>query len=113
MIRNKLAEVAIEGEVVRCLSYRLNWLYDKGVIPNYEASMVKVFATEMGQRMSRLLMSMSGLYGQLGEGSKWAPLNGSIERGARSSTHGSVFGGASEVMRNVIASRGLGMPRGL
>jgi len=110
IIRNKLAEIAIEGEVVRCLTYRLIWLFDKGVIPNYEASMIKLFGGEMGQRTSQLLMDMSGLYGQLREGSEWAPLNGSIQRGACSSTHVTIFGGTSEIMRNVIALRGLGLP---
>ncbi len=112
LLRNKLAELAIELEIVRCLTYRHAWLRDRGVIPNYEASMIKMFLNELMQRLFKCGMEMSGLYGQLQDGSKWVPLNGRIELGARSSTHGTIYGGTSEIMRNVIALRGLGLPGG-
>jgi len=110
LVRSRLTELAIEVEILRCLIYRHAWLRDRGVVPNYEASMIKVFSSELGQRLSRCGTEMLGLYGQLQEGSKWAPLNGRIEHECRSSTHVSIFGGTSEVMRNVIATRGLGLP---
>ena len=112
LVRSKLAEIAIEVEIVRCLIYRHAWLRDRGLIPNYEASMIKVFSSELGQRLFRCGMQVLGLYGQLQEGSKWAQLNGSIEHGCRSSSHTSIFGGTSEIMRNIIALRGLELPEG-
>lgn len=112
LVRSKLAELAIEVEIVRCLTYRHAWLRDRGLIPNYEASMIKVFSSELRQRLFQCGMEMLGLYGQLKEGSKWAPLNGSIEHEARSSSHATIFGGSSEIMRNIIALRGLGLPAG-
>ena len=112
LFRNKIAELATEAEIVRCLSYRIAWLGDRGVVANYEASMIKVFGSEMGKRMSKCLMDMAGLYGQLQKGSKWVPLDGRIERGARLSPYGTILGGTSEMMRTVIATRGLALPHG-
>ncbi|MFC2039409.1 acyl-CoA dehydrogenase family protein [Chloroflexota bacterium] len=112
LVRKKLAELAIEVEIVRCLTHRHAWLRDRGLVPNYEASMIKMFSTELEQRLFQCGVEMLGLYGQLQEGSKWAPLNGRVERGCRSSTHGTIFGGTSQIMRNIIALRGLGLPEG-
>ena len=113
LLRNKLAELAIEVEIARCLSYWHAWLCDQGLIPSYQAAMLKLFHTELGSRLSQFGMEMLGLYGQLQEGSKWAPLNGRIEVGCRTSTHATIFGGTSEIMKTVIAIRGLGLPTGL
>ena len=110
LIRNKLAGLAIEVEIARCLSYWHAWLCDQGLIPTYQAAMIKLFCTELGQRLSQCGMEMLGLYGQLQQGSKWAPLDGRMELGCRSSTHATIFGGTSEIMRTIIALRGLGLP---
>ena len=112
IVRNKIAKLAIESEIVRCLTYRHAWLRDQGIVPNYEASTIKLFGSELGQRISKCLMEIAGLYGQLQEGTKWAPLDGMIERGARLGPYGNIVGGTSEVMRSVIALRGLGLPAG-
>jgi alkylation response protein AidB-like acyl-CoA dehydrogenase len=52
-----------------------------------------------------------GLYGQLEVGSKWAPLNGRIEHAYLSSVGMTIAAGTSEIMRLIIATRGLGLPR--
>jgi len=53
-----------------------------------------------------------GLYGTLSKGSKWAPLQGRVERGFLTSFSSTIAAGTSEIQRNVIATRGLGLPRG-
>ena len=82
-----------------------------GLSPNYEASMVKVFATESSQRMYHFGTRMLGLYGQLTQESKWTRLHGRIEQGYLSSVAPTVYSGSSEIQRNIIATRGLGLPR--
>jgi len=111
-IRNRLADMAIEIEVSRMISYHISWLQSRGEAFNKEASMGKVFGTEMQQRLYQTGMSMLGLYGTLERGSKWAPLQGRIERGFLSSFSATIAAGTSEIQRNIIATRGLGLPRG-
>ena len=112
LVRRRLAEITIETEVSRMLAYRVVWMQAKGLIPNYEASMIKLYATELMQRVAHVGTQIMGLYGQLGIGSKWAPLKGAMEDVYLSTVGRTIAAGTSEVMRNIIATRGLGLPRG-
>jgi|TARA_B110000263_G_C15310166_1_gene512662 alkylation response protein AidB-like acyl-CoA dehydrogenase len=110
-VKNNLANMAIEVEVSRMISYRIGYLQSKGEVFNKEASMGKMFGTEMVQRIYSTGMDMLGLYGTLKQGSKWAPLNGRIQKGYLSSFSATIAAGTSEIQRNVVATRGLGLPR--
>ena len=112
-VRHKLAELAIELEVARMLAYRVVWMQSKGQIPNYEASIIKVFASEATQRVFHVGTQIMGLYGQLETGSKWALLKGRIGNAYLGSIGKTIARGTSEIQRNIIATRGLGLPRGL
>ena len=111
LIRQKLAQLSIEIEVTRLLYYQLAHILDKGGIPNYQSSMEKTFATELTQRITNVGMDILGLYGQLKEDSKWAQLKGKVEIYYRSSVVQTIVAGTSEIQRNIIAQRGLGLPR--
>jgi hypothetical protein len=73
--------------------------------------MSKMYASELEQRLENTWMQMLGLYGQLQEGSKWAVLNGEITQLYLDSVSRTFVAGTSEIMRNIIAQRGLGLPR--
>jgi len=111
LIRQKLTQLSIEIEVTRLLYYQLAHILDKGGIPNYQSSMEKTFATETAQRISNTGMDILNLYGQLKEGSKQAKLSGKVERSYRTSIVETIYAGTSEIQRNIIATRGLGLPR--
>ncbi|MFQ5827388.1 MAG: acyl-CoA dehydrogenase family protein, partial [Dehalococcoidia bacterium] len=111
-VRQKLAEMAIEIEVLRWLCYRVAWLQAQGLGPEAEASVAKVFGSELMQRMAQGGMQLLGLYGQLEGGHLLAPLSGMIERWYLSTLGYTLAQGTSEVQRNIIATRGLGLPRG-
>jgi alkylation response protein AidB-like acyl-CoA dehydrogenase len=111
LIRQKLSQMAVELEVTRLLYYQLAHMLDKGTIPNYQSSMEKMFATEVAQRVANTGMEVMGLCGQLKEGSRWAPLAGRVEHFYRWSVVETVYAGTSEIQRNIIALRGLGLPR--
>lgn len=111
LVRQKLAQLAVELEVAKLLYYQLAYLLDKGSIPNYQSSMEKTFATEVAQHITNTGMEILGLYGQLKEGSKWAPLTGKVEYYYRWSVVETIYAGTSEIQRNIIAQRGLGLPR--
>lgn len=111
-VRAKLAELAIENTVGRCLSYRVAWMQGAGLIPNYEASISKLLGSELSQRLANAGVNILGLYGTLYEGSKWAQLEAKMQTLYLSSVSFTIGAGTSEIQRNIIATRGLGLPRG-
>jgi alkylation response protein AidB-like acyl-CoA dehydrogenase len=111
-LRHRLAEMRIEVEIARGLSYTVVSLQSRGKVPNYEASMAKNFGAELGQRLHQIGMEVFGMLGQLVPGSARAPLGGSVAKEYLSAVSATIGGGTSEINRNVIATRGLGLPRG-
>ncbi len=111
-LRYELAERYIETEAAMMLSSRVVTLQARGLIPNYEASAVKLYSMEMAQRIANTGLRLLGLYGQLARGSKWAPLKGRLEYQYLRSIGSTIEGGTSEIQRNIMATRGLGLPRG-
>ena len=110
VIRQKLAEIAIELEAANLLYYQLAYILDKGEVPNYQSSMQKMFATETAHHLADVATQIMGPRGQLQTGSKWVPLNGEAELHYRWGFIETVYAGTSEIMRNIIALRGLGLP---
>jgi len=110
-VRQRLAQLAIEIDVARCLSYRVATTQAHGDIPGPESPANKVFTSELIQRLAQVGMQMLGLYSQLESHTKWAPLKGKIERLYLTSVAGTIAGGTSEIQRTIIAERGLGLPR--
>lgn len=108
----QLAELRIEYEIGRWLAYRVAHLQEHGQVPNYEASMSKAFGSEMQQRLARYLMSLTGLHGQLRAGSLRALKDGLAASYLLGTVPLTIAGGTSEIQRNIIATRGLGLPRG-
>jgi alkylation response protein AidB-like acyl-CoA dehydrogenase len=109
LLRYELSDRMVETEVARMLSYRVASMQARGLIPNYEASSLKLFSTELNQRIARSAIHVLGLYGQL-KGDT-APNRGSwLATYLRSQAY-TVEGGTSEIQRNIIAQRGLGLPR--
>ena len=112
LVRRRLADLAIETEASRLISYNIAWMQSQGLVPNREASMGKVFGTELQQHVAATGMTILGLYGQLEPDSKYAPLQGRIEQSYMTSVSATIAAGTSEIQRNIIATRGLGLPRG-
>jgi len=117
-VKLELAERSIEAEAARLLSYRVVTLQNKGQVPNHEASTAKLFASELSQRVSETGVRVVGLYGQLDrdktEGTathRCAPQNGRLMRAYLNAVSSTIAGGTSEIQRNIIAQRGLGLPK--
>jgi alkylation response protein AidB-like acyl-CoA dehydrogenase len=111
-VRNLLAERYIECEVARLMAYNVAFIQGEGLVPNKEASMSKVFGSETLQRTTSSVLEILGMYGMLGRGDKWAPLKGRVQEHWMISFSHKIAAGTSEVQRNIIAGRGLGLPRG-
>ncbi|MCC6382884.1 MAG: acyl-CoA dehydrogenase family protein [Dehalococcoidia bacterium] len=110
-VRHELAERALEFEIGRWLCYRVAQMQGEGKVPNYEASISKVFGSELQRQMGITGMRVLGMAAQVEPPSPWAPLQGRVERWALAGPSYTIAGGTSEVNRNIIATRGLGLPR--
>lgn len=110
-VRQKLAEMTMEVEVLRMLNLHVAWMITAGQVPFAEASMVKVWGSELRNRVNAGLLQILGQHGQLQTGSKWAPLKGRIEHAYRSDIIFTFGGGAVEIQRDIIAQAGLLLPR--
>ena len=109
-VRNQLAELAVDIEVLKLFNYRAAWLLTQGIEPYAEASMTKVFGTELMQRVTSACINMMGLVGGLQPPSKLAPFGGKYQQDFLSMRLLTFGGGANEILRDVIAMAGLGMP---
>jgi len=111
LMRNELAQLVVENEVARMMAYRIAWMFSKGLHPSYESSMSMVFVSEVMRRTANTGMRILGHYGELDRDSKWAVMNARIMRMCLSSLSIGVGGGSNEIQRNIMAVRGLGLPR--
>jgi alkylation response protein AidB-like acyl-CoA dehydrogenase len=111
-VRHKLADLILEVEVGRLIAYRTAWLQARGEVPNYEASIGKVWMALLGIKVGNVGVNLMGPQGQLWVGSKWAPLHGRVLESYLLAVSGPIGGGTTEIQRNIIAQRGLGLPRG-
>jgi alkylation response protein AidB-like acyl-CoA dehydrogenase len=110
-IRGTLAQFKVQLEVLQHLSYRILDMLKREESPNYEASQVKIFSTEMMQDLQNFSLHAMGLYGQLEPGDQRAPIGGSAENGYIAAIMPTFGAGANELQRNIIAQRGFGLPR--
>jgi alkylation response protein AidB-like acyl-CoA dehydrogenase len=111
-IKAELAERSIEAEISKLICYRIISMQKRGQVPNYEASMNKNFRAEAGQRLAQTGMKVIGMYGNVYGDHPLAPQKGRLSRSYLSSVSATIAAGTSEINRNVIATRGLGLPRG-
>jgi alkylation response protein AidB-like acyl-CoA dehydrogenase len=112
LLRFRLAQTAADIESARLIAYNVAWMQSNGLIPNKEASIAKLVGSEVLQTVYVLGMQVLGMYGQLDPESKWAPIRGRFEKGYMLVGANTVAAGTSEIQRNIIATRGLGLPRG-
>ncbi len=110
-VRAEIADRFIEAEAGRNFALRVVTMQAAGLVPNYEASMGKLYSTELRQRVARTGMRVLGLYATLWMGDPSAPLDGEFTHSYVASVPATIAGGTSEIQRNVIATRGLGLPR--
>ncbi|MFN0096107.1 MAG: acyl-CoA dehydrogenase family protein [Dehalococcoidia bacterium] len=111
-VRHTLSDLLVDVEVGRLLAFRTVWLQAKGAVPNAEASIGKVFMADLGMKVSNAGVNLLGMYGQLTHDSDGAPLDGRVLTSYLLGMSGPIGGGTKEIQKNIIATRGIGLPRG-
>ena len=111
-IRRRMAELWAANEAGRMVAYKVGWMQGQSQVPNMEASVSKLMGSEIAQRIADLGMKIVGIYGLLDRGSRRALFDGRPGREWMDSISFTIRAGTSEIQRNIIATRGLGLPRG-
>jgi alkylation response protein AidB-like acyl-CoA dehydrogenase len=110
-VQRDLAEAHARGEAMKLLNWRMAAAVASNTLTPADASAAKVFGVETQIAMYRLMLSVCGAAGYLGEGAPGAVLHGDIERAARAAQINTFGGGVVEVLREIVATAGLGMVR--
>ncbi len=110
VIRDRIGALAADIEVARLFQMRNSRLVEQGKVPLHEAAMGKVFSSELQERLGQAALDILGTGGLLSEDAEGAPV-GEMEYVLRHAIMGMIGGGTNEIQRNVIAQRGLDLPR--
>jgi alkylation response protein AidB-like acyl-CoA dehydrogenase len=110
-VRERLARCATETEVALLLQRRSAWMAREGIVPEAEGPMAKLFSSEALERCAQDLCEMVGPDALRSYFEPTAPRGGRIEHALRFSLGTTIYAGTSEIQRNIIATRGLGLPR--
>jgi alkylation response protein AidB-like acyl-CoA dehydrogenase len=112
VIRKQIARLATDAEVARVLGLRFVAKSMKGgAPPTSEASEYKLFATELSKRLANASMDLGGPGSQLRVKTDEAPMKGRAESTYRYTVIDTVGGGGSEIQKNIISRRKLGLPK--
>ena len=111
LLRQEIGEIEIALACGRGLIYRVAALLSEGRIPSHEAAVAKTFCTSLEQRIASLAARLLGPFAPLAPGEERAPLRGRAARGLLYAPAYTIQGGTNEILRNIIAERGLGLPR--
>ena len=111
-VQDRVAELWIEAQVCRLMTMRSMSLVEKGGNFTYEGSAEKVWAPEHGVRTTETIAQILGPYGQLLSDSEDAIESGVFAHNLMGAFQSGINHGSVQVMRDQVARRGLGMPRG-
>ncbi len=112
LVRSQIAQLVTQTEVARVLGLKfVSAAMHGGAPPTVEASTYKLYATELSKRVADASMDLASPGSQLRVGTEDGPMKGRAEKTYRYTVIDTIGGGASEIQKNIIARRGLGLPR--
>jgi alkylation response protein AidB-like acyl-CoA dehydrogenase len=109
-VRQQLADLRVRWEAARLLTYRVLSLQADGQVPAVEASIARLHNTQLEQRAGHVGLELLGLDGLLTD-PQWAPLRALVHRQWVLTIPTTITAGTTEVQKNIVAARGLGLPR--
>jgi len=112
LVAERIGRIAVDEEVARQMGHWVDWhAAGSGGVPGVEGSMRKLFTTEAGQRHHSDAHDILGAEGLLAPEAPGAPAGGEFEHDFRAAVVTTVYGGTSEILRDIVAQRHLGLPR--
>jgi alkylation response protein AidB-like acyl-CoA dehydrogenase len=112
LVRRKIAEIEMKFAVTGVIARRLSWMQEEKLFALNETAMAKLLSTELVYDLANVGIQVMGSYGELVSDSKYAELQGWFAHIYQESPHYKIAGGTSEIQRQIISTRGLGLPRG-
>lgn len=112
LVRRKIAEIEMKFAVTGVIARRLSWMQEEKLFALNETAMAKLLSTELVYDLANVGIQVMGHYGELVSDSKYAELQGWFAHIYQESPHYKIAGGTSEIQRQIISTRGLGLPRG-
>jgi alkylation response protein AidB-like acyl-CoA dehydrogenase len=109
-VRRRLARLATDVETAKMLQRRVIYAASRGGVPSIEAAMCKLYGTELHQRLANAAMDILGPEGLLHKDDPRAPDAGKWEWSYRATLLDTIGAGSSEIQKNIIARRALGLP---
>jgi alkylation response protein AidB-like acyl-CoA dehydrogenase len=110
-VQERLAQTAVNTEVAKLLRYRSTWAVAEGLDNNVSGPMTKAFSATSFLDDSRAWMDLLGPLGTLEQGEAEALADGAFAASFRATPVTTIYGGTIEILRNLIAQLGLGLPR--
>jgi alkylation response protein AidB-like acyl-CoA dehydrogenase len=111
VIRAKLADLAIDLEVLKMFAFQLAWQISQGQIPVYESSRNKIMGDDLMKRGAITGAEILGMYSQIDPDSKWAKLNGTIQGAYLGFPGQAIAAGTAEIEKSIIGQFRLGLPK--
>ena len=111
IVRDELVRLAIEAEAGKLMSYWLASLHAKGLRPQHETSLALLVKRETARRMDVAGMELLKQFAPVRKGSTGCELEGEVEVEYRDHLYFQFAAGGFDITRNVVATRGLGLPR--
>ncbi len=109
-VRSRMAVLASEVESAKMLQRRVIAAALEGEVPTVEAAMCKLYSTELGRRIADAALDMLGPQALLRKEAAESLAAGKWEHSYRATVVDTIGGGSTEVQKNIIARRGLGLP---
>jgi alkylation response protein AidB-like acyl-CoA dehydrogenase len=111
VVRAKLADLAIDLEVLKMFAFQLAWQISQGLMPIYESSRNKIMGDDLMKRGAITGAEILGIYSQIDPDSKWAKLNGAVQGAYLGFPGQAIAAGTAEIEKNIIAQFRLGLPK--
>jgi len=111
VVRDQIAMLEIEYNVGRLLCYYTAWMIDQGQVLSSQAALCKAFCTQYEQKVNDIASRVAGPLCQIRHSPKWSVMGGDLAESLLWDPSYTIQGGCIEILKNIIATRGLGLSR--